>query len=45
MLFEMLAGKHPWDAMTPGEMFAMHKRGVVPPIAERSPGVVVPTRA
>ncbi|HSO00277.1 MAG TPA: serine/threonine-protein kinase [Candidatus Nanopelagicales bacterium] len=42
ILYEMLAGKHPFDATSPAEMFAMHRKGFVPPIAERTPGVKVP---
>lgn len=42
ILYEMLAGKHPFTAVEPSALFAQHRSAVPPPIAERSPGVVVP---
>jgi serine/threonine-protein kinase len=44
ILYEMLAGLHPFDAATPGEMFAKQRKAFVPPIAERAPGVDVPAQ-
>ncbi len=40
--YEMLAGKHPFTATEPTALFAQQRTAVPPPIAERSPGVVVP---
>ena len=42
ILYEMLAGRHPFTASDPAEMFKHHKNTTPPPIAERSPGVEVP---
>jgi eukaryotic-like serine/threonine-protein kinase len=42
MLYEMLAGKHPFAAKTQAELFAAHLSELPPPIAVRAPGVVVP---
>lgn len=42
ILYEMLAGKHPFTAVEPAALFAAHRSTPPPPIAERSPGVVVP---
>lgn len=42
MLYEMLAGKHPFPASDSYSMFAQHRNAVVPPIAARSPGVTAP---
>jgi serine/threonine-protein kinase len=42
VLYEMLAGKHPFTATAPADVFAAHRLDTPPPIAERSPGVVVP---
>jgi eukaryotic-like serine/threonine-protein kinase len=42
VFYEMLAGKHPFDAIEPTELFRQHRGKAVPPIAERAPGVVVP---
>ncbi|XXX73795.1 serine/threonine-protein kinase [Sorangium sp. So ce134] len=42
ILYEMLAGKHPFTAVEPSELFAQHRSAPPPPIAERSPGIVVP---
>jgi serine/threonine-protein kinase len=42
MLYEMLAGRHPFDGTEPGELF-YQQRSVIPgPIATRTPGVNVP---
>ena len=42
ILYEMLAGKHPFSATQPAALFAQHRAELPPPIAERSPGVEVP---
>jgi serine/threonine-protein kinase len=42
ILYEMLAGKHPFTATDPAALFAQQRTAVPPPIAERTPGVVVP---
>ncbi|WP_433928140.1 serine/threonine-protein kinase [Sorangium cellulosum] len=42
ILYEMLAGKHPFTAVEPSALFAQHRSAAPPPIAERTPGVVVP---
>ncbi|AKT43120.1 serine/threonine-protein kinase [Chondromyces crocatus] len=42
VLYEMLSGLHPFDAATPSEMFAKHRKAPVPPIKERAQGVRVP---
>ncbi|HVY45556.1 MAG TPA: serine/threonine-protein kinase, partial [Minicystis sp.] len=42
ILYEMLAGKHPFDAVDPIELFKMQRTAPVPPIAERAPAVAVP---
>ena len=42
MFYEMLAGKHPFDAVDPIELFKMQRMAKVPPLAERAPKVVVP---
>lgn len=42
VLYELLAGKHPFTATAPVALFAQHRNDIPPPIAERSPGVVVP---
>jgi eukaryotic-like serine/threonine-protein kinase len=42
MLYEMLAGKHPFSAKTQAELFAAHLSELPPPIAVRTPGVIVP---
>jgi eukaryotic-like serine/threonine-protein kinase len=41
ILYEMLAGRHPFDARDPIELFNQQRSAPVPPIAERS-GVEVP---
>ncbi len=42
ILYEMLAGQHPFTAVEPSALFAQHRSTEPPPIAERSPGIVVP---
>lgn len=42
ILYEMLAGKHPFPATDPYVMFNQHRVAIPPPIAERAPGVSVP---
>lgn len=42
MMYEMLAGKHPFDSTDPVEMFNHHRMTVPPPFSLRSPGVTVP---
>src|SRR5262249_47166742 len=42
ILYEMLAGKHPFTATEPKELFAQQRKAIPPPIAERSPGIEVP---
>jgi serine/threonine-protein kinase len=42
IFYEMLAGKHPFDADDPALLFAQHKNKPPPPIRERSPTVIVP---
>ncbi len=42
ILYEMLAGQHPFTATEPSALFAQHRSATPPPIAERSPGVSVP---
>jgi serine/threonine-protein kinase len=42
ILYEMLAGKHPFTATEPTALFAQQRKEIPPPIAARSPGVVVP---
>lgn len=42
ILYEMLAGKHPFTATEPTELFRQQRNAVPPPIAERSPGISVP---
>ncbi|WP_437589380.1 protein kinase domain-containing protein [Sorangium sp. So ce1000] len=42
IFYEMLAGKHPFPAKDPVELFNQHRSAPVLAIAERSPGVVVP---
>jgi eukaryotic-like serine/threonine-protein kinase len=41
VLYEMIAGKHPFDTSDPVGLFKHHARTPPPPIAERSPGVFV----
>ncbi|WP_441290150.1 protein kinase domain-containing protein [Sorangium sp. KYC3313] len=42
IFYEMLAGKHPFLAKDPVELFNQQRSAPVPPIAAHSPGVVVP---
>lgn len=42
MMYEMLAGKHPFEATDPVEMFGHHRTTKPPPFSSRAPGVVVP---
>jgi eukaryotic-like serine/threonine-protein kinase len=42
ILYEMLAGKHPFTATEPTALFAQQRRAIPQRIAERSPGVKVP---
>ncbi len=42
IFYEMLAGKHPFDAVDPIELFKMQRMAKVPPIAERAPKASVP---
>jgi len=42
ILYEMLAGKHPFTATEPMALFAQQRNAVPQRISERSPGVVVP---
>lgn len=42
MLYEMLAGQHPFSADDPVQLFTKMSTLSPPPISERSPGVVVP---
>ncbi len=45
VLYELLAGKHPFDISDPVELFRQHHKVPPPPIAERTPGVFVPPAA
>jgi eukaryotic-like serine/threonine-protein kinase len=42
ILYEMLAGKHPFTATEPKALFAQQRNAIPPPIGERSPGIEVP---
>jgi hypothetical protein len=42
MLYEMLAGRHPFDGTEPGELFYQQRSVIPSPIATRTPGVYVP---
>lgn len=42
ILYEMLAGKHPFTASKPAALFAQQRHEIPPPIASRSPEVRVP---
>jgi serine/threonine-protein kinase len=44
ILYEMLAGAHPFDTKNPGELFRRHRAEMPPPIRVRAPGVDVPAR-
>ncbi|MCA9638914.1 MAG: serine/threonine protein kinase, partial [Myxococcales bacterium] len=41
VMYEMIAGKHPFDTSDPVGLFKHHAKTPPPPIAERSPGVFV----
>ena len=42
ILYEMLCGKRPFVAINPVELFMQHRIAPVPPMATRSPGLIVP---
>ncbi len=42
ILYEMLAGRHPFDGNEPVQLFLQHRTTPPPPIAMRTPGVTVP---
>src|SRR5262249_11898469 len=42
ILYELLAGKHPFDALDPVQLFLQQRTVSPPPIATRAPGVQVP---
>jgi serine/threonine-protein kinase len=42
IFYEMLTGKHPFDAEDPALLFAQHKNKQPPPFRERNPQVIVP---
>jgi serine/threonine-protein kinase len=42
VLYEMLAGKHPFDGTDATELFKQQRFALPPPFAERAPGVSVP---
>jgi eukaryotic-like serine/threonine-protein kinase len=42
VLYEMLAGKHPFEAIDATELFEQQRFAKPPPIAERAPGVKAP---
>jgi serine/threonine-protein kinase len=42
ILYEMLAGAHPFDAAEPAQLFMQQRTQKPSPIAERAPGTVVP---
>lgn len=42
IIYEMLAGTHPFGTGKPSDVFRMHRTAVPPPIKERAPGVIVP---
>jgi serine/threonine protein kinase len=42
ILYEMLAGVHPFTATEPKALFAQQRKAIPPPIAERAPGIEVP---
>jgi serine/threonine-protein kinase len=41
ILYEMVTGKHPFDATDPVELFNQHRITPPPPLSERAPGLVV----
>ena len=42
VLYELLAGRHPFTATAPAALFAQQRNEIPPPIGQRAPGVVVP---
>ncbi len=42
MMYEMLTGKHPFDATDPVEMFSHHRMTPPPPFSVRAPGLTIP---
>ena len=42
VFYEMLSGKHPFDTTDPVELIRRHHKVQPPPIAQRTPGVMVP---
>lgn len=44
ILYEMLAGAHPFDTKDPAELFRRHRAETPPPMRVRAPGVDVPAR-
>ncbi len=44
VLYEMLAGRHPFSAADAAGMFSQQRKAVPPPFGERTPGVVVPAK-
>lgn len=42
IMYEMLCGKRPFVAINPVELFMQHRIAPVPPMATRSPNIVVP---
>jgi serine/threonine-protein kinase len=42
ILYEMLGGKHPFDAIDPTELFEQQRSATPPPLRLRSPGIDVP---
>lgn len=42
IMYEMLAGKHPFDSTDPVQMFTHHRLTPPPPFAVRAPGIDVP---
>jgi len=44
IIYEMLAGAHPFDTKDPGELFRRHRAEMPPPMRVRAPGVDVPPR-
>jgi serine/threonine-protein kinase len=43
ILYELLAGKHPFDAIDPAELFLNQRATIPPPLAERAPGLEIPS--
>jgi serine/threonine-protein kinase len=42
LFYEMLTGKHPFDAIDPVELFRLQRTGRIPPFDERAPDAPVP---